>query len=189
MDRAVDADLTAIRDPELLLGMYRAALEGSTGPTAGVISEEILRRLEEAQDVADSKLALAETAAGVPTVPLEEVIAATEQPKPQANEHPPIVPQVIADLQARMQLGIDRYGVALQPANGRNMLQDAYEEAQDLTIYLKGEIETEKLRRAAVTELINAARAALIAGVFGKTLHSRLKLAASAAEKLNGGAR
>lgn len=61
----------------------------------------------------------------------------TEQPAPVANQHPPIVPQVIADMEARMQLGIQRYGVALQPENGRDALRDAYEESMDQTIYLK----------------------------------------------------
>ncbi len=90
------------------------------------------------------------------------------QPAPTANEHPPIVPQVIADLQTRMQLGIQRYGVALQPANGRDMLVDAYEEAQDLAVYLKGAIETERLRHQHVDELVNAASEAVGAFLTGE---------------------
>jgi hypothetical protein len=62
----------------------------------------------------------------------------TEQAPPVPNDHPPVVPQVIDDLQTRMVLGIQRYGVALQPHNGRDMLLDAYEEALDLAVYLKG---------------------------------------------------
>lgn len=61
-----------------------------------------------------------------------------EQPSPVPNDHPPVVPQVVADLEQRMALGIRRYGVALQPFNGRNMLLDAYDEALDLAVYLKG---------------------------------------------------
>jgi len=72
----------------------------------------------------------------------------TEQPAPVANQHPPIVPQVIADLDARMALGVRRYGVALQPENQRDALQDAYEEAMDLTIYLKQALVERDLRRA-----------------------------------------
>lgn len=41
------------------------------------------------------------------------------------------------DLQTRTQIGIERYGTALETANGRNALIDAYEECQDLTQYLK----------------------------------------------------
>lgn len=60
-----------------------------------------------------------------------------EQPRPVPNDHPPIVPQVIADLDARMQLGIERYGVALQPDNGRDTLRDLYEELLDAAIYTR----------------------------------------------------
>lgn len=107
------------------------------------------------------------------------------QPAPTANEHPPIVPQVIADLEARMQLGIERYSVALQPANGRHMLTDAYEEAQDLAVYLKGAIETDRLRQQLVNELVAAAKDALVFESSG-TLH-RLQLAVTAVEAFNGG--
>lgn len=41
------------------------------------------------------------------------------------------------DLEAREQLGIERYGTPLQPHNGRDALRDAYEEALDLACYLK----------------------------------------------------
>jgi hypothetical protein len=64
--------------------------------------------------------------------------AGREQPPPVPNQHPPVVPQVIADLEQRMALGIRRYGVPLQPGNGRDMLLDAYQEALDLAVYLKG---------------------------------------------------
>lgn len=48
---------------------------------------------------------------------------------------------VIADITARRQVGIQRYGTALQAHNGRDMLRDAYEEALDLAIYLRGVLE------------------------------------------------
>lgn len=61
-----------------------------------------------------------------------------DQPLPIVNDAPDIQSQVIADIETRRQVGIQRYGTALQPHNGRDMLLDAYEEAMDLTIYLKG---------------------------------------------------
>lgn len=61
-----------------------------------------------------------------------------DQPLPVVNTHPDIQSMVIADIEARRQVGIQRYGTALQAHNGRDMLLDAYEEAMDLTIYLKG---------------------------------------------------
>ena len=60
-----------------------------------------------------------------------------EQPAPVANDKPAVWPLVVADMQARDQLGRERYGVPLQPHNGRDALRDAYEEALDLCAYLK----------------------------------------------------
>lgn len=48
---------------------------------------------------------------------------------------------VIADIEARKAVGMERYGVLLYPNNGRDTLQDAYEEALDLTVYLRGLLE------------------------------------------------
>ena len=45
---------------------------------------------------------------------------------------------VIADMEKRKALGLERYGTLLHPHNGRDMLQDAYEEALDLCMYLRG---------------------------------------------------
>lgn len=44
---------------------------------------------------------------------------------------------VKADLDARIALGIQRYGRPLQTFNNRDALRDAYEEALDLVHYLK----------------------------------------------------
>lgn len=51
------------------------------------------------------------------------------------------VDQVIDDLVERKQLGIERYGIALNANSDKNLLQEAYEEAMDLAIYLRAEIE------------------------------------------------
>lgn len=42
---------------------------------------------------------------------------------------------LIADMQARDALGRERYGTPLQAHNGRDALQDAYDEALDLCVY------------------------------------------------------
>jgi len=63
--------------------------------------------------------------------------ARKEQPAPIANDKPAVWGLVVADMQARDQLGRERYGVPLQPHNGRDALRDAYEEALDLCAYLK----------------------------------------------------
>jgi hypothetical protein len=62
------------------------------------------------------------------------------QPVPTFNEHPVIQTLVMNDMADRLKLGIERYGTGLQGHNGRDMLQDAYEEALDLCVYLRGVI-------------------------------------------------
>ena len=60
-----------------------------------------------------------------------------EQPAPVANDQPAVWPLVIMDMAARDQVGRARYGVPLQPHNGRDALRDAYEESLDLCAYLR----------------------------------------------------
>ncbi|MGK3981223.1 hypothetical protein WMF38_57030 [Sorangium sp. So ce118] len=59
------------------------------------------------------------------------------QPDPKPTNGTPIADLVIDDIQKRKQIGIKRYGVALQAHNGRDALLDAYEESLDQTKYLK----------------------------------------------------
>lgn len=59
------------------------------------------------------------------------------QPLPTPNGHADVQSAVIRDIEARRDIGIRRYGTALQPHNGRDALLDAYEEAIDLAMYLK----------------------------------------------------
>lgn len=60
-----------------------------------------------------------------------------EQPEPVPNDRPAVWPLVIMDMATRDQVGRERYGVPLQPHNGRDALRDAYEEALDLCAYLR----------------------------------------------------
>lgn len=73
-----------------------------------------------------------------------------DQPPPLANELPHVADvvigwweshrvdyaAVIVDMRERKRLGIERYGVALKPHNGRNALVDAYQESLDACQYL-----------------------------------------------------
>jgi predicted Zn-ribbon and HTH transcriptional regulator len=52
----------------------------------------------------------------------------------------PIWDEVIEDMRKRDRLGHRRYNTRLHPFNGRKALQDAYEEALDLAVYLKQEL-------------------------------------------------
>lgn len=84
-----------------------------------------------------------------------------DQPPPTPNEHQAVWPKVIeavklaqerstiagdvelaaryapviADMEARDRLGRERYGTPLQPHNGRDVLQDLYEELLDACAY------------------------------------------------------
>lgn len=60
-----------------------------------------------------------------------------DQPMPVVNDLPFVHDQVAQDIAARGELGKRRYGTKLQPFNGRNALQDAYEEMLDAAVYLK----------------------------------------------------
>ena len=48
---------------------------------------------------------------------------------------------MIEDMKERNRVGTLRYGTPLQVHNGRDALVDAYQEALDLVVYLRQEIE------------------------------------------------
>jgi hypothetical protein len=76
---------------------------------------------------------------------MEETVKNLEkQPAPKAADGPHIVDIVINELHTRKLHGLDKYGVPLQAHNGRSALQDAYEEASDLTLYLRQALEEER---------------------------------------------
>jgi hypothetical protein len=64
-----------------------------------------------------------------------------DEPPPVKNDLPCIQDLVIADIEARKAVGLERYGTLLQPFNGRDALMDAYAEALDLCQYLRQAIE------------------------------------------------
>ena len=59
------------------------------------------------------------------------------EPQPKSNLLPHISDLVTRDLKLRKEMGIKKYGVPLQPFNGRRALKDAYEEVLDLALYLR----------------------------------------------------
>jgi hypothetical protein len=71
-----------------------------------------------------------------------------KQPEPKANDNPHSWDLVLQDMAARDAFGAAKYGVHLQPGNGRDTLRDAYEEALDLCVYLRTAIfESESSRQ------------------------------------------
>ena len=60
-----------------------------------------------------------------------------EQPKPVENNSRPIFNMVVEDIIERAEMGKKKYGVHLQAGNGRDALQDLYEELMDAVLYAK----------------------------------------------------
>jgi hypothetical protein len=62
---------------------------------------------------------------------------------------------VIADIEARKRVGLERYGTLLQPGNGRDALRDLYEELIDACMYVKQallERSVDPMQRGPVTD-------------------------------------
>lgn len=70
----------------------------------------------------------------------EEVppVPAGEQPLPETNHNSTnVLPEVMRDLTERMLKGVKSYGKPLQSFNGRDAIQDLYEELLDGACYIK----------------------------------------------------
>lgn len=76
------------------------------------------------------------------------------QPTPRRNDEVPTWDLVVADIQARDQVGRQRYGTPLQPRNGRDSLRDAYEETLDTVVYLRNRMREEADIREAADRLL-----------------------------------
>src|SRR5205085_1432104 len=63
-----------------------------------------------------------------------------EQPDPKPNDLPAVWDLVLAAMKDRDAVGRERYGVPLQPFNGRRALRDLAEELLDATVYTFQEI-------------------------------------------------
>lgn len=60
-----------------------------------------------------------------------------DQPLPIPNSGRDVMALMAADVMRRRELGITRYGTTLQAFNGRNALQDLYEELLDAAVYVR----------------------------------------------------
>lgn len=58
-----------------------------------------------------------------------------DQPLPVVNDQTDIQTLMIREIEKRREVGIERYGTALQPFNGRNAAQDLFEEMIDGAAY------------------------------------------------------
>lgn len=68
----------------------------------------------------------------------DNLIQEQASPKPSEGD---VWLLVLKDMEARRLHGIEKYGVPVQPYNGRDPLVDAYQEALDLCVYLRQAIE------------------------------------------------
>ena len=71
--------------------------------------------------------------------------SAPQSPPENSAEQPDINALVRIDLMARAMKGEQTYGTRLKPFNGRNALVDAYQEAMDLSVYLRQAIAEQEL--------------------------------------------
>jgi hypothetical protein len=87
------------------------------------------------------------------------------QPPPRNSDGPALWPLIIselggsetdkllaADMQARHEFGMAKYGVPLVASNGRDHLADAYQESLDCVVYLRAEIELQLDKRVDETD-------------------------------------
>ena len=68
----------------------------------------------------------------------DDIIHEQRPPQPSTGD---VWLLVLKDMEERRLHGIEKYGVPVQPHNGRDPLVDAYQEALDLCVYLRQAIE------------------------------------------------
>ncbi len=72
----------------------------------------------------------------------------TDQPLPKSSDGPVIHDLVVEDLKARLAFGVAKYNEPLRAFNGRDAMQDAYEEELDKIVYMKQvQLEWEAFRK------------------------------------------
>lgn len=86
--------------------------------------------------------------------------AAAHEPMPIRNAQPAVQDLVIADMQARKEVGLERYGTLLQAFNGRDSIMDAYQESLDLSVYLRQVMAEDNVLLTAVRDLLDVVDAA-----------------------------
>jgi hypothetical protein len=103
--------------------------------------------------------------------------AGEHQEMPKVNNHPCVQDMVIADIEERKKVGIQRYGTVLQPFNGRSALWDAYQEALDLCQYLRQLIYEEDHSKNWVHELKRKVAMARVNAAVTNKLSDRMVIA------------
>ncbi len=89
------------------------------------------------------------TQVSFPDNPELRISRAAQPEPPPTGDGAEVLPMVIADLQARSEIGRAKYGTTLRVNNGRDALMDAYQESLDQVMYLRQRIEEDRLRAEA----------------------------------------
>ncbi len=79
---------------------------------------------------------------------------ATIQQQPPSPSTGDVWKLVIADMEARREFGIAKYGTPVQVENGRDHLTDALQEALDLVVYLRAAIERRRLETPTYAQML-----------------------------------
>lgn len=82
------------------------------------------------------------------------------EPPPIKSEYSAAWDLVMQDIRERDQAGEKKYGVRLQPMNGRDALTDLYQELLDATVYIRSRIEEEKIIRRLIFDVLQIVTAA-----------------------------
>lgn len=67
--------------------------------------------------------------------------------------------EVLEDMEARREMGIDKYGTPLQAFNGRKPLVDLYQELLDAVVYIKQKILEDEEKEFILIEDVNYTKA------------------------------
>lgn len=167
-------------DPVEALGSLHAGARQPAG--GGLIDEAAVRARRQDKgysDCSDACLLMGHTMEeGCVMVPPSRVEPVPEPTKQRAGDQviptgdesePDVQSLLIADVLARRQVGVERYGQGLRTFNGRDTLLDAFEEALDLTTYLRSLLEMQRVSRDRMREVVRAEVVAVLGPLFGQT--------------------
>jgi hypothetical protein len=70
-------------------------------------------------------------------LPIYVTMAIEDQPPPKASAGPAMQDLVLADIEERKRIGLERYGQLLLPHTGRDALVDLYQELLDAVMYTR----------------------------------------------------
>lgn len=99
---------------------------------------------------------------------------AQKKPYNMFKKHKVIV-EVVKDLNQRSERGKETYGTYLYPYNGRNAIMDAYQEALDLSMYLKQFMLEKEIKSEIVKVFTLVAGFIVVVSIFFRISNNRKK--------------